>query len=119
VDANLLLDASFPAAPKIARTDALDLSASKLKLQLQGKDQEQKVSWRLAEISNPNDTASTSPRPGKYEINALWETTGGASVEVPTAKLETGRTYRIRARVHNTSGQWSRWSAPLQFTKSQ
>jgi hypothetical protein len=118
VDANLLLDTSFPATPKIARTDTLDLSASKLKLQLQGKDQEQKVSWRLAEISNPNDTAST-PRPGKYEINALWETTGGASVEVPTTKLETGRTYRIRARVQNASGPWSRWSSPLQFTKSQ
>jgi hypothetical protein len=119
VDSNLLVDSSFPPAPKIAAPSNLNPSDSKLQLRIATKDQVSRVSWRLAEISNPNDFASGVRRPGRYEINALWETTGGPSVEIPTSKLETGRTYRIRARVQNSSGTWSRWSAPIQFTKSQ
>jgi hypothetical protein len=119
VDANLLMDAALPPAPKIAADDKLDLSAQKLKVQLADSKGITKVQWRLAEISNPNVLASVGRQPGKYEINALWETKGGASVEVPTRSLEGGHTYRIRARVLDENDRWSRWSAPLQFTKSE
>jgi len=118
VDGNLLVDASIPATPKIEPAGKLDLSARKVKVQLTGGKQASQVKWRLAEVPNPNSTTAADRRTVKYEINALWETTGGPFAEVPTSTLEVGHTYRIRARVLDASGRWARWSSPLEFTKS-
>jgi hypothetical protein len=119
VDGNLLAGAPTPATSKIASVGKLDLSAPKLRVQLDGGEQASQVKWRLAEVSNPNNSASIQRCIGKYEIDALWESTGGPSVEIPTKDLEAGHTYRIRARVLDESDQWARWSAPLEFTKSE
>lgn len=119
VEGNLLLDASFAATPKIAPLEKLDFSASKLKVQLTAADKGSKVEWRLAEVSNPNRVTSGDGKPGKYEINAIWESAGGAVAEVPTKLFEAGRAYRIRARVTDADGKTSRWSAPLKLTKPE
>jgi hypothetical protein len=119
VDENLLADAPTPATSKIAPAGKLDLSAPKLKVQLTGEKQASKVKWRLAEVSNPNNSAPIQRRLGRYEIDPLWESTGGPSAEIPSKNLEPGHTYRIRARVLDANDQWTRWSSPLEFTKPE
>ncbi|MBN1507284.1 MAG: CotH kinase family protein, partial [Sedimentisphaerales bacterium] len=64
-------------------------------------------------------TPAAERRPGKYEIEPLWEsaelTTFNADVKIPASVVKTGHTYRIRCRMKDTSGRWSHWSAPVQF----
>lgn len=62
-------------------------------------------------------------RPGKYEIEPVWEsaelTEFSADVTVPASVVKTGQTYRVRCRMQDTSGRWSHWSAPVQFVAGQ
>jgi hypothetical protein len=118
VDGNLLIDAPFVSAPTIALGKNFDFSAPKLQVRLADSRKDSGVEWRLAEVSNPND-ADAGKRPGRYEINAIWQTTAGASVEIPTRFFDVGRSYRIRARTIDSKGSVSRWSAPLQLTRSK
>ena len=57
--------------------------------------------------------------PGKYEIIAAWESeelsTFESNMTIPASAVTVGRTYRVRARMKDTSGRWSHWSAPAQF----
>jgi len=61
--------------------------------------------------------------PGKYEIQPVWEsddlTAFQRDVRIPASALRPGRTYRVRSRMKDTSGRWSHWSAPVQFTTGQ
>jgi autotransporter-associated beta strand protein len=69
--------------------------------------------WRIAEIS------STAGEPGKYEIQTLASsgeiTTPPAAFSVPAGIAQPGKTYRVRVRQKDTTGNWSHWSAPVQF----
>lgn len=112
VDGNLLLEADIPAAPKINPAGKLDLAGPSIKVQLAVGSKASQVRWRLAEVSKPG----SAERPRKYEINALWETAGGPSADVPTKELDAGHTYRLRAQALDKGGRWSRWSAPVEFT---
>jgi hypothetical protein len=57
--------------------------------------------------------------PGKYEIDAVWEsdelTTFQSSVMIPGSVVTPGGTYRVRCKMKDTSGRWSHWSSPVQF----
>ena len=61
--------------------------------------------------------------PGKYEIHAVWEsedlTVFAKDVTIPASAVRPGRTYRVRSRMKDTSGRWSHWSAPIQFTAGE
>lgn len=61
--------------------------------------------------------------PGKYEIQPVWEsddlTAFQRDVRIPASAVHPGRTYRVRSRMKDTSGRWSHWSAPVQFTTGQ
>lgn len=61
--------------------------------------------------------------PGKYEIQATWEsdelTAFQRDVTIPAAAVQAGHTYRVRCRMKDTSGRWSHWSAPVQFTAGE
>lgn len=58
-------------------------------------------------------------RPGKYEIDPVWEsgeqTEWSDRVLIPGRGLRPGHTYRVRAKVLDQSGRWSHWSSPVQF----
>jgi len=62
-------------------------------------------------------------KPGKYEIDAVWEsdeiTTFTKSIRIPPANLKVGRTYRVRCRMKDNTGRWSHWSAPIQFVAGE
>ncbi len=61
--------------------------------------------------------------PVKYEINAAWESeeiaTFAGDITIPAAVVQPGRTYRVRCRMKDTSGRWSRWSNPVQFVAGE
>lgn len=56
---------------------------------------------------------------GAYEIEPLWESPVSnrfaETTLIPAGTLEIGKTYRVRCRMQDNSGYWSRWSDPVQF----
>lgn len=75
--------------------------------------------WRIAEISAPGIPGYDSTKPNKYEIEALSTsavlTTAPGSFSIPLGLAESGKTYRVRVRHKDTTGNWGHWSAPVQF----
>jgi len=57
--------------------------------------------------------------PGKYEIDAAWESdeikTFNSDITIPASAVKPGRTYRVRCRMKDNTGRWSNWSNPVQF----
>jgi len=76
-----------------------------------------------AEPSSGEDPPVIPPnyyrRPGKYEIDALWESgelaTFDDNVRIPVDVVRPGRTYRVRVRMKDDTNRWSHWSDPVQF----
>ncbi len=70
-----------------------------------------------------SEPPSYSKKPGKYEINAVWqsdEITGFASgITLPASVVKPGRTYRVRCRMKDNTGRWSHWSVPVQFVAGE
>jgi len=60
---------------------------------------------------------------GKYEIDAAWEseelTEFDDRIAIPASVVESGRTYRVRCRMKDTTGRWSHWSVPVQFVAGE
>jgi len=58
-------------------------------------------------------------RPGKYEIDAVWEsqeiTDFYSEIQILASAVKVGRTYRVRCRMKDKTGRWSHWSEPVQF----
>ncbi len=58
-------------------------------------------------------------QPGKYEIEAAWESkefkSFNSEITIPATAVRPGRTYRVRCRMKDSSGRWSHWSDPVQF----
>ena len=81
------------------------------------------MQWRLGEITDPESPEFDANQPWIYEINSVWESEEinnfQSSVQVPTSVVRVGRTYRARVRHLGSSGQWSHWSAPIQFVASE
>jgi len=72
------------------------------------------IEWRIGEI----DASLGEPR--IYEIEELWRSSTTSltdlSVSPPAALLIPDHRYRARVRHQDTSGRWSHWSSPLEFT---
>ncbi len=58
-----------------------------------------------------------------YEIEAAWESeelgTFASDMVIPASAVQPGRTYRVRCRMKDASGRWSRWSNPVQFVAGE
>jgi len=68
----------------------------------------------------PSETTTFQGIPGKYEIDALWESDeitsqNSRTITIPVGIAEPGHTYRVRCRMKDNTGGWSHWSAPVQF----
>jgi hypothetical protein len=81
------------------------------------------MKWRLAEVTDPaapghNPYDRTKPR--AYEAVASWEspelTTFQATATLPAVGARPGGVYRARVKHQDSTGRWSHWSAPVQFT---
>ncbi|MCW1923586.1 CotH kinase family protein [Luteolibacter arcticus] len=87
----------------------------------QGAGTYSRTQWRLSEISGPGVSGYVAGAPRKYEIISIWtneSTVAPGSVSIPYGVAKPGKTYRVRVRHRDTSGRWSRWSAPAQFAAS-
>ena len=74
------------------------------------------MQWRLGEISAP-------PQPGArrhYELEPVWISAETApfnpALRLPINLAKPGSTYRVRVRLKDNAGRFSRWSEPIQFT---
>ena len=77
------------------------------------------VKWRVGEVWDTNAPAYDPAEPRPYEITAQWES-GEISpftnaITIPADALKIGHAYRVRVQMKDTTGRWSRWSAPVQF----
>lgn len=127
MDANFLTDRDYPDTPVLSyagvsgyAVDGIRFTASTFS-DPQGANTFAAMEWRLAETSLPWSPAPaewTTQR--KYEINAVWEsgpiTQNGGTLVPPAGVLEPGHFYRARVRYQDTSGRWSHWSDPVEFT---
>jgi CotH kinase protein/Lamin Tail Domain len=79
--------------------------------------------WRVAEILAAGMPGHVAGTPFKYEIEPLWtsgETSGAAgTLKLPPGLVDAGRTYRVRVRHKDTTGNWSAWSEPVQFAATR
>ncbi|MEM7231517.1 MAG: CotH kinase family protein, partial [Planctomycetota bacterium] len=75
------------------------------------------MQWRAAEI---RDADLSEGIKGRYEIQTSWESDVldefDPEILIPAHDMEVGSTYRVRLRMRDTSGRWSHWSLPQQFT---
>ena len=120
IDSRLLTDRAIPQTPKIQRNGAsLFFTTS----EFSGSSKFAALKWRLAEIDpkvelSPDTQKPT--RPGKYEITPAWESPEQSAfapqITIPSDKVKSGSTYRVRVRHKDSTGRWSHWSAPAQFT---
>ncbi|MBN1422437.1 MAG: lamin tail domain-containing protein [Planctomycetes bacterium] len=88
------------------------------------------MKWRIAEISDIPDPGSiplSDPiwrkEPVRLELAAVWEsedlTAFAPEITIPSTVVEPGRQYRVRARMMDTTGLWSHWSAPVEFVAGE
>jgi lamin tail-like protein/CotH protein len=74
--------------------------------------------WRVTLVKDPDD-----PFPRILdEWTAVWETETAffdPRVTIPLGAIAPGRTYRVRARMMDSTKRWSHWSEPVEFLASE
>jgi hypothetical protein len=75
--------------------------------------------WRLSDVSRTPPENGNVQTWNSLEWPALWvsreKSIGDLRFEIPPGLTLTERLYRVRTQVKSDSGQWSRWSEPVQF----
>lgn len=120
-----VVDAAIPNRPSISYAGVAGYPADGIVLRSsafsdpQGDNTFAAMRWRVAEVT-PASTASDGRNPRRYEINPAWESpvlsVFGDTITLPTHSLRIGAVHRARVRMMDSTGRWSRWSAPLEFT---
>ncbi len=80
------------------------------------------MQWRLAEVQNTNQPAADPRVIPPLEWDAVW-TSGilsnwNSRITIPGVYVQTNKMYRVRVRHLDTTGRWSKWSLPVEFTPS-
>lgn len=123
-------DLSFPNTPTLVYsgpagfpTNALEFTSSAFSPASNGGTSFAAMQWRIGEISAPGIPGYVAGEPRKYEVEQLWTspqlTTFAATHRIPTGAVRPGHTYRARVRHKDANGNWSHWSAPVQFQASE
>ena len=80
------------------------------------------MEWRIGRIRTPGVPDFAPNLPWLYEMTAVWEsgelTSYDPNLTIPAGLLQTGETYRARVRYKDSTGRWSNWSDPVEFTAS-
>ena len=112
---NLAIDPKAPNKPVISYTGPENFPAGSLSFASSyfrdpdGNGTFAKMEWRIAEVG-----------PDNFEWHATWESGGltafQSSITPPAVATRDGITHRARVRHQDTTGRWSPWSDPLEFT---
>jgi hypothetical protein len=117
VDLALLQDLKIPTRPRATYGGPAGFPPNELRFRAsayKGTAPFAAVKWRIAEVA-----PATATSPGLYEINPLWESpelAEVAEVAIPPNLVKPAHTYRVRVRMKDSTGRWSHWSAPVEFT---
>ena len=119
---NLSRDAAIPGQPSITYLGPGSFAANRLRFHatdFAGAAGFAALDWRVAEITDPGEPGFNPRSSRKYEIQPIWEKRGTniseTEIVLPPGRLQSGRTYRVRARYQDSTGRASNWSAPIQF----
>jgi hypothetical protein len=78
------------------------------------------MKWRVGEVTDTNSPSFRPKGPRSYEIESAWETEAlpvfQSDFTVPPNVVKVGHRYRVRVKLQDTTGRWSHWSAPVEFT---
>jgi hypothetical protein len=78
------------------------------------------MQWRIGEVYHEGINGYLEGEPYRYEIEEVWTSTVISNFTsdqtVPFVAARPGRTYRARVRHLDSSGHWSYWSEPVEFT---
>jgi hypothetical protein len=119
---SLASDAGIPAKPTVAYHGPANYALNRLAFRCSnysGSNPFAAMRWRVGEVTDTSAPAYDPAEPRKYEIAAVWESDElsafAADVTIPSGVIKVGHAYRVRARMKDTTGRWSNWSAPVQF----
>jgi hypothetical protein len=124
-------DTAIPARPSVTAIGGAGFPLDDLRFRVspfsdpQGDGTFGALKWRLAEVTppgapvfDPYDPSTHEPK--LYEVTAAWESAEiapfASDVTVPAEAVREGGRYRVRARVRDTTGRWSRWSEAIELT---
>lgn len=119
------IDAEIPNQPVVSYLGAAGFPIDQLRFATsafsdpQGDNTFGALQWRLAEVTNPAAPAYDPKAPPRYEIETTWtsdELTNFASdITIPQDAVKPGHAYRVRVRMKDATGRWSRWSEPSEL----
>jgi CotH kinase protein/Lamin Tail Domain/Bacterial TSP3 repeat len=119
---NLAVDAAIPVQPTVSYIGTNNFPLSGLSFRSSayaGGAAFAAMKWRVGEVLDTNAPAYNPAQPQPYEITAQWEspeiTNFNRDITIPIGALKSGHAYRVRVRMKDVSGRWSKWSAPVQF----
>jgi hypothetical protein len=123
IDSVYLNDGSIPATPHISARGPQGFPADRLQFgvsEYKGARSFAALRWRLAEVSS-DQSAPVNGKPVQTpsEITPTWESGDlsdvSAPVSIPPGITKPNHSYRVRARMEDSSGRWSHWSEPVEF----
>jgi hypothetical protein len=119
-------DPNIPATPTITYTGPVNYPLNQLSFQCStysGVFPFAALKWRIGEVWDTNAPAFDSTERRPMEITAKWESGEiipfTNAIAIPADALKIGHAYRARVQMKDTTGRWSRWSAPVQFVVTQ
>ena len=123
---NLAVDPLIPAQPVLSYLGATNYALNRLTFRssnYSGIAVFAAMKWRMGEVAATNAPAYDSTEARPYEITAVWESAELAAynsdLTLPVDALKAGHTYRVRVRMKDSTGRWSRWSDPVAFIAGQ
>lgn len=129
IDTYLADDANIPATPSVTPDCSSAYPIDDLRFHTSAFKSPQRggafgaLQWRIAEVSPANVAGEDRKEWRHYEIEAQWTsdliTPFASQIKIPATGLQVGHTYRVRARMKDSSGRWSHWSAPREFVAGQ
>ncbi len=123
MDRTLANDPAIPETPTIERPGSTNLAAGQLNFrcsEFKGAGKFAALKWRVGQVAPAAQVGGRVAGAGKYEIIPVWESAELAAfqptITIPPGAITNSGAYRVRVRMKDDAGRWSRWSAPVSFT---